>query len=68
MEIKQAIITAFMGQLRDRFCEYNVARVEKALEYEIQLSPIPQKFERIAFNCFYCNLTFLDGHGVFVDE
>ena len=26
MEIKQAIITAFMGQLRDRFCEYNVAR------------------------------------------
>ena len=26
MEIKQAIITGFMGKLKDRFCEYHEAR------------------------------------------
>ena len=46
MEIKQAIITAFMGKLRDRFCEYHqektpaekieaVARVKGAAGVEI---------------------------------
>ena len=29
MEIKQAIITGFMGKLKDRFCEYHEARTPK---------------------------------------
>jgi len=44
MEIKQAIITGFMGKLKDRFCEYHEAKTpEEKIAAVAKVSPKGEK-------------------------